>query len=125
MTPVDPDTTPAAHGGYTQGALVESPRRWLHISGQIPVTRDGAVPDTFDEQCRLVWDNIVGTLEAAGMGLEHLVKVTTFLSDRRYADENGAIRREILGRHRPALTVVLAGIYDDAWLLEIEAVAAA
>jgi hypothetical protein len=32
---------------------------------------------------------------------------------------------EALGGHEPALTVVIAGIYDPAWLLEIEAIAAA
>jgi len=31
----------------------------------------------------------------------------------------------VLGDHRPALTVVLVGIFDEGWLLEIEAVAAA
>lgn len=79
---------------------------------------------TFGEQCRTVWRNIADTLEAAGMEVEDLVKVTTYLADRRDADENGAIRREVLGDHHPALTVVLAGIFDESWLLEIEAVAA-
>ena len=59
------------------------------------------------------------------MGYEHLVKVTTFLSDRKYADQNAAIRREKLGGHAPALTVIIAGIYDKGWLLEIEGIAAA
>jgi 2-iminobutanoate/2-iminopropanoate deaminase len=31
----------------------------------------------------------------------------------------------ILGDHRPALTVIVAGIWDPAWLIEIEAIAAA
>lgn len=58
------------------------------------------------------------------MGSEHLVKVTTFLSDRRFADENGEIRREMLGPHGPALTVIISEIFDERWLLEIEAIAA-
>jgi 2-iminobutanoate/2-iminopropanoate deaminase len=57
------------------------------------------------------------------MSLDNLVKVTTFLSERRYAAENSAIRREVLGARAPALTVVIAGIYDEQWLFEIEAVA--
>jgi hypothetical protein len=35
------------------------------------------------------------------------------------------LRQEILGDRSPALTIVIAGIFDSAWLLEIEAVAAA
>jgi 2-iminobutanoate/2-iminopropanoate deaminase len=39
--------------------------------------------------------------------------------------ENAAVRHEVLGGHSPALTIVITGIFDEAWLLEIEAVAAA
>ncbi|WP_243706386.1 RidA family protein [Micromonospora sp. KC721] len=59
------------------------------------------------------------------MDVTNLVKVTTFLSDRAYASVNTAVRNEVLGTHRPALTVTLAGIWDPAWLIEIEAIAAA
>jgi hypothetical protein len=31
----------------------------------------------------------------------------------------------MLGDHRPALTVVITGIYHERWLLEIEALAGA
>ena len=59
------------------------------------------------------------------LDLSNLAKVTTFLRDRAYADANTAVRTEVLGDHRPALTVVITGIFDEARLLEIEAVAAA
>lgn len=59
------------------------------------------------------------------MAVTDLVKVTTFLGDRDVAAANAVVRREVLGEHRPALTVVVAEIYDSAWLLEIEAIAAA
>jgi 2-iminobutanoate/2-iminopropanoate deaminase len=64
-------------------------------------------------------------LEAAGMSLDDLVKVTVFLSDRKYRQQNYEVRTEVLGARSPALTILIAGIYDEAWLLEIEAVAAA
>jgi enamine deaminase RidA (YjgF/YER057c/UK114 family) len=59
------------------------------------------------------------------MTVENLVKVTIFLSDRRYALENRQARQAALGDHAPALTVIIAGIFDESWLLEIEAVAEA
>jgi hypothetical protein len=34
------------------------------------------------------------------------------------------VRRELLGDHLPVLTIIIAGIYDPVWLLEIEAIAA-
>jgi enamine deaminase RidA (YjgF/YER057c/UK114 family) len=96
----------------------------LSISGQIPIDRNGATPPDFAAQCRLVWSNLEAQLRAADLTLHHLVKVTTFLSDRRYAAENSSIRREVLGEHAPALTIIITGVYDQAWLLEIEAIAA-
>jgi hypothetical protein len=54
-----------------------------------------------------------------------LVKVTIFLSDRDYALENRTARQEALGTRQVALTVIITGIFDAAWLLEIEAIAAA
>jgi enamine deaminase RidA (YjgF/YER057c/UK114 family) len=110
---------------YAQAHLVEDPRRWLFVSGQIPVDEKGAVPAGFEDQCRLVWRNIEAQLAAGGMALHDLVKVTVFLSDRRYREANYKVRHEVLGGHSPALTIIIADIYDEAWLLEIEAIAAA
>jgi enamine deaminase RidA (YjgF/YER057c/UK114 family) len=103
---------------------VEGFSKLLFISGQIPQTAAGEVPEGFEEQCRVVWGNITAALHEAGMEVSSLVKVTTFLSDRQYADINGDVRREVLGEHAPALTVIIAEIFDSEWLLEIEAIAA-
>jgi 2-iminobutanoate/2-iminopropanoate deaminase len=35
------------------------------------------------------------------------------------------VRREVLKERTPAITIIVADIYDEAWLLEIEAIAAA
>jgi len=64
-------------------------------------------------------------LTEAGLGLRDLVKVTVYLSDRQYRDANSRIRAEVLGDHRPAVTVIIATIYSEEWLLEIEGIAAA
>jgi len=122
--PINAPDAPAPSGSYSQAVETVGARRVLYISGQIPVTRDGQVPPDFASQGRLVWRNVEAQLRAAGMTLDHLVKVTTFLGDRRHAAVNSAIRQEVLGHRKPALSVVIAGIYDPAWLLEIEAVAA-
>jgi enamine deaminase RidA (YjgF/YER057c/UK114 family) len=116
---------PAAAGGYSQAVEVVGATRTLYISGQIPTGRDGKLPADFVGQARQVWANIEAQLRAAGMTLDNLVSVRTYLSDRRYAMENRVVRQEVLGERAPALTVIIAGIFDEAWLLEIEAVAAA
>ena len=111
--------------GYSQVVEISNATRTAYVSGQIPMRQEGVVPETFREQCLLVWRNIEAQLRAADMSLDNLVKVTIFLSNRKYNAENRAIRREVLGERAPALTVIIAGIFDEAWLLEIEAVAMA
>lgn len=120
---IDPDGVPAAVGGYTHGLRVNGLTDLVLISGQVPETPDGVIPGDFESQCRLAWANVVSVLDAAGLTVGHMLKVTTFLSDRRDAEANARVRREVLGEHRPALTVVITGIYDERWLLEIEAMA--
>ena len=116
---------PAPTGGYSQAVEVTGATTILYISGQIPETADGHVPERFEAQERMVWQHLIAQLAAAQMTTANLVKVTTFLSSREHADVNGAVRREVLGDHAPALTVIITGIYDPRWLLEIEAIAAA
>lgn len=116
---------PAPAGAYAQAIEVRNASRTLYISGQIPVAVDSSVPADFTGQARLAWQNVVAQLHAADMTLDNLVKVTIFLSDRRYIPEYRQVRGEFLGARTPALTCIITGIFDTAWLLEIEAVACA
>ena len=125
FTTINSDSAPKAIGGYSQAVFVEQATRILFVCGQIPETPGGEVPRDFDSQCRLVWSNVLAQLEVADLSVTNLVKVTIFLSSREYADANSRIRTEILGEHRPALTIIVAEIFDEKWLLEIEAIAAA
>src|SRR6478609_8993783 len=120
----NPATVQAPAGGYSMGLELTQHRRLLFISGQVPETTDGAVPDGFEAQCAQAWRNVIEVLAAAGLGVAHLVKVTTFLTDRNQLVTNRSIRRAMLGEHQPALTVVIVETVDSKWLLEIEAIAA-
>ncbi len=122
--PINAATAPQPAGGYAQAALVSDASEWLLISGQIPETPDGVVPDNFDDQATLAWANVKAQLAAADMDVGNLVKVTTFLSSRDFNLANRHARQSALGDHTPALTVIISGIFDARWLLEIEALAA-
>jgi 2-iminobutanoate/2-iminopropanoate deaminase len=90
----------------------------------VPERPDGTVPEGFEAQCEQAWRNVMEVLAAAGLGVEHLVKVTTFLTDRNQVVTNRTVRRKMLAGHEPALTVMIAETVDSNWLLEIEAIAA-
>jgi 2-iminobutanoate/2-iminopropanoate deaminase len=123
--PYNAKSAPAPVGNYVQALEISGATRRLYISGQIPATRDGFVPTDFLAQAELAWQNLTAQLAVAGMTVANLVKVTIFLSDRKYAMENRIARKAALGDHAPAMTVIITGIFDEAWLLEIEGIAEA
>jgi 2-iminobutanoate/2-iminopropanoate deaminase len=125
MTKINAPDAPMPAGGYVQAMEVSNASRLLFISGQVPDTVDGATPEDFEEQARLIWQNLIAQLTAADMTLDNLVKVTFFLSDRKYIDGYRKVRHEVLQGRTVALTTIITGIFDEKWLMEIEAIAAA
>ena len=124
ITRHNPATVHAPSSGYSMGLELGQHRRLLFISGQVPERSDGSVPEGFEAQCEQAWRNVIEVLTTAGLGIEHLVKINTFLTDRNQVVANRAIRRKMLGGHEPASTVMIAVTVDRKWLLEIEAIAA-
>ncbi len=124
LRPVTAGSAPHV-SNYAQALEVAGASRLLFVSGQVPETRQGDAPAGFAARARLVWSNVIAQVESAGMTADNLVKVSTFLSDRRFAGENRSVRKEFLADRMIALTVIVTGIFDERWLLEIEAVAAA
>jgi 2-iminobutanoate/2-iminopropanoate deaminase len=125
LTPINAPNAPQPLGGYVQAMEVTGAQRLLFISGQIPAETDGNVPERFEDQARLVWRNVIAQLHAADMTLDNLVKVTIFLSDRKYTADYRKVRQEVLQGRQIGLTTIITGIFDEKWLLEIEAIAAA
>jgi 2-iminobutanoate/2-iminopropanoate deaminase len=124
ITRYNPASVHAPSSGYSMGLEIGQHRRLLFISGQVPEKSDGAVPEGFEAQCEQAWRNIFEVLNSAGLGVEHLVKINTFLTDKSQVAPNRAIRRKMLQGNEPASTVMIAETVDGKWLLEIEAIAA-
>ena len=120
----NPSSVRAPAGGYSMGLELSQHRRLLFISGQVPEKADGSLPEGFEAQCEQAWRNVIEVLAAAGLGVTHLVKVTTFLTGLDQVVANRAVRRKMLDGHESALTVMIAETVDSKWLLEIEAIAA-
>ena len=125
MKPINAPDAPQPVGGYAQSMEVTGASRLLFISGQIPADTQGHVPEDFEAQARLCWKNVIAQLNAADMTLDNLVQVRIFLSDRKYTADYRKVRIEVLEGRQVGLTTIITGIFDEKWLLEIEAVAAA
>ena len=110
--------------GYAQAVRVAGASELLFVSGQVPVRADGTVPDTPEEQTRVVLANLEAQLRAAGFGLSDVVKLTILAASREHAPRVMPILAEAMGGTLPALTGIFCEQYDPSWHLEIEAVAA-
>ncbi|MDF2763412.1 MAG: enamine deaminase RidA, partial [Rhodospirillales bacterium] len=111
---------------YSQGVVAPGPARWLHVSGQVGIPVGGTLPDSFEEQARNAWRNVLCVLDGAGMRPTDLVKVTAYITRQSDVGQYRTVRDSMLGEVRAASTlVVVAGLADPRWLVEIEAIAAA
>ncbi len=120
-----PATVPAPFSRYSQGVGVQDAARWLYISGQVGIPLDGVLPEGFEEQARNAWRNVFGVLEAADMTPADLVKVTAFITRPGDVGRYRTVRDSMMGEVKTASTLVMvAGLADPRWLIEIEAVAA-
>ncbi len=111
-------------GAYSQAVEVTGVSRTLYISGQVGAELDGSVPEDVTAQVRLAWKSLVAQL-AAGMGLDNLVKVTTIVPDAASIPATRTVRAEVMGTRRPASTLIVGGLANPAWKVEIEGIAVA
>lgn len=97
----------------------------LFVSGIGPHRRgETDLPTTFDDEVHGVFHNLTTVLAAAGLGLEHVVDVTGFLTDLEgdFAAYN-AIYARYLGAIRPARTTIQAAALPRGIHVEIKAIA--
>ena len=114
---------PAPAGQYTQAVEVIDATRTLYVSGQVGVADDGSVPEDVAAQSTLAWQNLRAQLRAANMGIENLVKITTIVRNQSDVAAVRAGRSAVLGTHKPASTLIVAGLSNPAWKVEVEGIA--
>ncbi|MEW5990859.1 MAG: RidA family protein [Chloroflexota bacterium] len=120
-----PEGSPPANG-YSHAVAFDG--RLVVVSGQVPLDADGRLvgPGDPEAQVRQVFDNLRTALAAADAGLEHVVKLTFFVTDLDDLEVVRRVRDEYLGPGpRPASSLVrVAGLVNPAFRVEIEALAA-
>ncbi len=125
LTASNPPGVRAPTTRYSHAVLVEGATRRLVVSGQVGVAPDGSISGTGEGQIAQAFANLRAVLEAHGMGFRDVVKTTAFLTDRAHLGAYRAARDAIFAGHAPAATLLLvAGLADPRWMVEIEAEAA-
>ena len=109
----------AAVGPFSQAVVANG---FVFTAGQIPaISGLDDQPDTFEDQVRQTILNLQSVLEAAGSGLEHVVKVNAYLTDPGRLEDYNRVYSEFFGTARPARTTVCVSLWGVA--LEIDCVA--
>jgi reactive intermediate/imine deaminase len=111
--------------GYTH-VVKAGPGRTVYVSGQIAFDREGKVVGAgdFRAQTTRVFDNLKAALASAGATFDHVVKVTTFVTDMKNAPILREVRANYFGKNPPAGTLVqVAGLVIPELMIEIEAIA--
>jgi enamine deaminase RidA (YjgF/YER057c/UK114 family) len=92
------------------------------VSGTAPVWPDGSCDPDPGAQARRCAEIILSALAECGAGAADVVRTRMLLVDAADAEAVGRAHAEAFGTARPAATmVVVAGLLDPRWRVEIEA----
>jgi 2-iminobutanoate/2-iminopropanoate deaminase len=121
-TPVDP---PALHfsAAFAQGMIVPA-GPILFVGGQNGTDGAGALLDGLEAQTEQALRNVIAVLSEAGVGPQHVAKLTIYLAAGIDPGAAYAATRSVWGDHRTAVTVLAVTPARPGALVEIDAVAA-
>ncbi len=117
-------TTPR---GYSNGVAARG--TLVFVAGRVGWDEQCGIQSTdFCTQVRQALKNIVAILAEAGGAPAHVVRMTWYVTDtREYLDclkSVGAVYREVMGKHYPAMTAIqVAALIEDGAKVEIETTA--
>jgi 2-iminobutanoate/2-iminopropanoate deaminase len=120
------EEAPAPFQGAPYSQAIRS-GNFVFVSGQLALRPDHGemVGDSIEEQTEQVFANLRAILEAAGSGLDRLVKTTVFLTDLGdFAGMNEVYARHV-GEVPPARATIEVSALPSGAKVEIEAIAVA
>jgi enamine deaminase RidA (YjgF/YER057c/UK114 family) len=94
----------------------------VSVSGTAPIWPDGHVDPDPAAQARRCWEVVLAALGELGASARDVVRTRMYVVSTDFADTVGAVHGEVFGDARPASTmVVVAGLLDPRWVVEVEA----
>ena len=119
---VSTPAAPAALGPYSQAIDAGA---FVFVSGQVPVNPStGEIPVGAAAQAEQAFSNVRAILEAAGLGMDAIVKTTVFLSDLADCPTINDVYAKFFSKPFPARSCVQVAAIPKGARLEVEAIAA-
>jgi enamine deaminase RidA (YjgF/YER057c/UK114 family) len=124
-SPLSPTDIHPPFSAYSNGVEVPHGQKLVFSSGQLGIAADGSVPASAAEQSELCFDNIAAILAAAGLGLEHIVRINAYVTAREHLRPYMDVRNKRFSPPFPASTLmIVAGLARPEFVVEVEVVAA-
>jgi len=118
----NPETVHAPLAEYTHQVEISEAQRWLVLSGQIGMKKDGTLPSDPIQQFKIALDNIEKNLRAANMDIPNVVKLTIYLVGEINTEARRGALQEWLGDHSPCSTLIyVAALASPTFKVEIDA----
>lgn len=118
----NPETVHAPVAGYAHQIEVRGNVRWLVLSGQLGQHRDGTLSEDPAEQLAAALENLRLNLNAAGMTIEDIVKVTFYLVGTFDAARRRTLVADWFGTHRPCMTLLyVSALAAPQYRVEVDA----
>ena len=121
---VNTDKAPPPFSRYAQAVEIPAGSRMVKVSGQVGVHPDGTLPADAEKQHKLAWENVFAVLEAAGMEKTDIVDVWAIVSDYDQVPTYRKIRDAMLEGHICSSTMLVCGLANPEWKVEIAVTAA-
>jgi len=110
---------------YSHAVEVPAGARLLLTSGQLGISADDAVPDSAEAQAELCFKAIAACLAEAGMGVDDIVRLNAYVTDRAHMAGYMAARDRFVTGAPPASTLmIVSGFTRPEFKVEVEALAA-
>ena len=116
------DKAPAAIGPYSQANIIGD---LVITSGQIPIdpATGNLVEGDIEAQTKQVFENLKAVLEAAGSGLDKIVKTTCFMDNMNDFAKMNEVYASFFSGDYPSRSAVEVAKLPKGALIEIEAIA--
>lgn len=122
---IECDTIHPPFANYSHGVEVEPGQKLLFCSGQLGISVNGDIPDDVGAQTKLCFANIKAILDQSDMGLNHIIRINAYVTDRKYLPDYMKVRDSLFEAPYPASTLmIVSGFAKEIFKVEIEVVAA-
>jgi len=128
---INPDSLGAPRGQYSQITRVRA-SEFAFIAGQLSADRSGTIigAGDFDAQCVQVFENIRTALASLGAGWSNVVQFTTYLVHSQDIPNFMTFRKRVFpgffpnGKYPPNTLLMIDRLVEEAFLVEVQAIAA-